>query len=173
MHGPRDGRRTEFIWWRWMFLTGLNAPETRKKPLLLAQIQEWAPLFAVPWSGLWGDCSSSAADDAVQATSCPAAFITFINAFNSAECCSAGENAAPIPLRKNRQLICFSSHRYCRVQTHRLKRPRTATDNAAFVGAYSLTAHQASTWQRWKRIQPTLILQTCQMAGSYLRQCMS
>lgn len=81
-----------------------------------------------------GDCNSSAADDAVQATSCPAAFITFINAFNSAECCSAVENTAPLPLIKNRQLICFSTRRCCCVQRERVRSPRTAADNT--VGVY-------------------------------------
>lgn len=52
IHGPRDGWCTEFIWWRWMFLTSLDAPETKKKALLQPQIQECAPLFAVPWSRL-------------------------------------------------------------------------------------------------------------------------
>lgn len=54
-----------------MFLTSLDAPETRKKTLLQSQTQERYTLFAVPWSRRRGDCNSSAADDMVEATSCP------------------------------------------------------------------------------------------------------
>lgn len=68
-----------------------------KKTLLQSQTQERYTLFAVPWSRRRGDCNSSTADDTVQAASCPAAFITFINAFSSAERCSVVESAAPFP----------------------------------------------------------------------------
>lgn len=68
-----------------------------EKTLLQSQTQERYILFAVPRSHRQGDCNSSAADDTVQATSCPAAFITFINAFSSTEYCSVVESTAPFP----------------------------------------------------------------------------
>lgn len=75
--------------------------------LLQSQTQERYTLFAVPWSCRRGDGNSSAADDTVQATSCPAAFITFINAFSSAECCSVVESAAPFPFYTEQAVNMF------------------------------------------------------------------
>lgn len=38
--GPRNGRCTEHIWWRWMFLTSLDAPETGENALQQSQTRE-------------------------------------------------------------------------------------------------------------------------------------
>lgn len=126
---------TKFIWKRWMLLTRGGCTWNKGKSITATSNPGvCSSSLLSPWSRLWGDYNSSAADDAVQATSCAAAFITFINAFNSAECCSAVENPALLPLIKNRQFACFC--------------PWTATDNAVCWHLSLLWARKTGKWQR-------------------------
>lgn len=159
--------------------------------LLQSQTQERYTLFAVPWSRRRGDGNSSAVDDTVQATSCPAAFITFINAFSSAECCSVVESAAPFPSyteqavnmfphtplllcverwtqkSENCLLITLFVRVHPHVYLHILIHPRRPAMHGQVRGK-----GECGVWIH-KRMEATLILWAWYMVGTRPGRCMS
>lgn len=134
--------------------------------------------FAILWSPLWGDCNSSAAGDTVQATSCPATFITFIKAFNSAECCALMKKT------QNRWLMCSRTHRYscAHSSTHQSDNCLLMMLFVEFIPTFisivwsvsdilsrrQVSGKGASVMRIHKRTEPALILETCHVAGRRL-----